>query len=154
MLSALRGGDADLVVGSRYLAPAGSDASALAPARKAGSRLANWLGRQVLQAERHRPDERLLHDPPRAGRAASRPKLATTGFKVLFDIMASQKTPPRDLELPYEFRAREAGESKLDNGVVLQYLGLLLAKLEPRPDLAALHACSPWSARAAWWCTW
>ncbi|HZZ31029.1 MAG TPA: GtrA family protein, partial [Phenylobacterium sp.] len=52
-----------------------------------------------------------------------------SGFKVLFDILASQKTPPRYLELPYQFRARQAGDSKLDNGVVVQYLGLLVAKL-------------------------
>jgi dolichol-phosphate mannosyltransferase len=57
------------------------------------------------------------------------PTLATAGFKVLFDILASQKTPPRYLELPYEFRARVAGDSKLDEGVVVQYLGLLIAKL-------------------------
>jgi dolichol-phosphate mannosyltransferase len=56
-------------------------------------------------------------------------KLATDGFKVLFDIVACQPTPIRTLELPYTFRAREAGDSKLDNGVVVQYLGLLTAKL-------------------------
>jgi dolichol-phosphate mannosyltransferase len=57
------------------------------------------------------------------------PKLDTSGFKVLFDIVACQDRPPRVLELPYQFRVREAGESKLDNGVVVQYLGLLTAKL-------------------------
>jgi len=41
----------------------------------------------------------------------------------------AQPTPIRTLELPYTFRAREAGDSKLDNGVVVQYLGLLTAKL-------------------------
>jgi dolichol-phosphate mannosyltransferase len=56
------------------------------------------------------------------------PKLSTSGFKVLFDLIASQQTPPRVLELPYEFRSRLAGESKLDKGVVLQYLGLLVSK--------------------------
>ena len=57
------------------------------------------------------------------------PRLSTSGFKVLFDIVASQKTPLKIVELPYTFRAREAGDSKLDNGVVVQYLGLLVAKL-------------------------
>ena len=66
---------------------------------------------------------------------------------MLFDILASQKTPPRYLELPYEFRARVAGDSKLDEGVVVQYLGLLLAKLSrdfisPRFVLFALVGAS------------
>jgi dolichol-phosphate mannosyltransferase len=56
-------------------------------------------------------------------------RLSTSGFKVLFDIVASQDRPLRIVELPYTFRAREAGDSKLDNGVVVQYLGLLIAKL-------------------------
>jgi dolichol-phosphate mannosyltransferase len=128
MLAALREDRADLVVGSRYLGVGGSDASALGARREAGSRLANWLGQRVLHARLTDPmsgffmiRRGLIEDV--AG------QLATSGFKVLFDILASQKTPPRTLELPYEFRAREAGVSKLDNGVVVQYLGLLIAKL-------------------------
>jgi dolichol-phosphate mannosyltransferase len=128
MLAALRENRADLVVGSRYLGAEGSDASALGARREAGSRLANWLGRRVLHAE--------LTDPMSGFFMIRRElveqvagQLATSGFKVLFDILASQRTPPRTLELPYTFRAREAGVSKLDNGVVVQYLGLLVAKL-------------------------
>ena len=146
MLAALRADLADLVVGSRYLAAAGSDASALGATREAGSRLANWLGRRVLHAE--------LTDPMSGFFMIRREliegvagQLATSGFKVLFDILASQKTPPRCLELPYEFRTREAGDSKLDNGVVVQYLGLLVAKLShdvisPRFVLFALVGAS------------
>src|SRR3954470_14046923 len=51
MLRALEDDRADLVVGSRYLAAVGSDASALGARREAGSRLANWLGQRVLHAE-------------------------------------------------------------------------------------------------------
>lgn len=128
MLRALRDGGADLAVGSRYCGDAGADASALGARREAGSRLANWLGRQVLKAD--------LTDPMsgffmvrRSAVEAVAPRLSTSGFKVLFDIVASQKTPLKIVELPYTFRAREAGDSKLDNGVVVQYLGLLVAKL-------------------------
>jgi len=151
MLAALRENRADLVVGSRYLAGPGADASAhnasvLGARREAGSRLANWLGRRVLHAE--------LTDPMsgffmirRERVEAVAGQLATSGFKVLFDILASQPTPLRTLELPYEFRAREAGASKLDNGVVVQYLGLLVAKLShdivsPRFVLFALVGAS------------
>jgi dolichol-phosphate mannosyltransferase len=129
MLAALTEDRADLVVGSRYVGGADeADASALGATREAGSRFANWLGQKVLQVK--------LTDPmsgffmirrDRVDAVAS--KLDTAGFKVLFDIVACQDTPLRALELPYTFRAREAGDSKLDNGVVVQYLGLLTAKL-------------------------
>ena len=56
-------------------------------------------------------------------------KLEPTGFKILFDIIASQPEPLRVQELPYAFAAREAGESKLDNRVALEYLGLVASKL-------------------------
>ncbi|MCA6251894.1 MAG: glycosyltransferase, partial [Phenylobacterium sp.] len=51
MLEALRDGGVDLAVGSRYCGGPGADASALGARREAGSRLANWLGRQVLKAD-------------------------------------------------------------------------------------------------------
>jgi len=38
------------------------------------------------------------------------------GFKILLDIIASLPEPPRIRELPYTFRSRVAGESKLDAG--------------------------------------
>ncbi|HEX3889099.1 MAG TPA: glycosyltransferase family 2 protein [Phenylobacterium sp.] len=128
MLAALQEDRADLVVGSRYLATAGAGASALGATREAGSRLANWLGKRVLRAEVTDPMSGFFMIRRELVEAVA-PTLTTAGFKVLFDILASQKTPPRYLELPYEFRARVAGDSKLDEGVVVQYLGLLLAKL-------------------------
>jgi dolichol-phosphate mannosyltransferase len=128
MLAALEEGRADIVVGSRYLGQAGSDASALGATREAGSRLANWLGKHVLRAQVTDPMSGFFAIRRELVEAVA-PALATSGFKVLFDILASQKTPPRYLELPYEFRARVAGDSKLDEGVVVQYLGLLIAKL-------------------------
>ena len=128
MLKALQEDRADVVVGSRYLGVGGSDASALGATREAGSRLANWLGQRVLRADVTDPMSGFFMIRRELVEAVA-PDLATSGFKVLFDILASQKTAPRYLELPYEFRARHAGESKLDNGVVVQYLGLLAAKL-------------------------
>jgi dolichol-phosphate mannosyltransferase len=128
MLAALEADRADIVVGSRYLGQDGSDASALGATREAGSRLANWLGQKVLRAPVTDPMSGFFMIRRELVEAVA-PSLATSGFKVLFDILASQKTPPRYLELPYEFRARVAGDSKLDEGVVVQYLGLLIAKL-------------------------
>lgn len=128
MLAALRADEADLVIGSRFLAGLGPDASALGPRRRLGSRFANWLGRRALSAELTDPvsgffmTRRPLID-------AVAPRLNNQGFKVLFDILASQPSPPRCLELPYAFRPRTSGDSKLDGGVVAHYLGLLASKL-------------------------
>ena len=55
--------------------------------------------------------------------------LSALGFKILLDLLASLPTPPRTIELPYEFRVRTAGESKLDAGVLRDYLMLLADKL-------------------------
>lgn len=128
MLQILRGGQADLVIGSRYLGSKARVVNGLDARRRWGSRLANWLGRRALSVE--------LTDPVSGFFMARRelidqvaPKLSANGFKVLFDIIASQATPPRCVELAYEFRPRAAGESKLDQGVVAHYLSLLGSKL-------------------------
>ena len=128
MLAALREGRAELVVGSRYVGGPEADASALGATREAGSRFANWLGQKVLQVPLTDPMSGFFMLRRELVEAVA-PKLDTAGFKVLFDIVACQDTPPTFLELPYQFRARAAGTSKLDNGVVVQYLGLLTAKL-------------------------
>jgi dolichol-phosphate mannosyltransferase len=127
MLSLLRDGQAELVVASRYLSGTG-EVEALDPIRRLGSRFANWLGRRVLRQE--------LSDPVSGFFMIERAKvenvahrLTTVGFKVLFDIIASQPRPLTIVELPYVFRERVAGGSKLDRRMVIDYLGLLLNKL-------------------------
>ena len=56
-------------------------------------------------------------------------RLTGTGFKILLDILASSKTPPRIAEVPYRFRTRQLGESKLDVNVQLEYLYLVIDKI-------------------------
>lgn len=56
-------------------------------------------------------------------------RLTGTGFKILLDILASSKTPPKLGEVPYRFRTRQAGESKLDVNVQLEYLYLIIDKV-------------------------
>jgi len=55
--------------------------------------------------------------------------LSGIGFKILLDLFASSPAPLRFRELPYQFRIRHAGESKLDGQAVWQYLMLVLDKL-------------------------
>jgi len=127
MLDLLRGGDVDLVVGSRYLDAAGLE-TGLSPARKAASQFANALGRKALKADVSDPVSGFFMIRREAvDRVAD--QLEPAGFKILFDIIASQSEPLRVKELPYAFAAREAGESKLDNRVALEYLGLVASKL-------------------------
>jgi dolichol-phosphate mannosyltransferase len=126
MLKVLRDDEADMVVASRFIDPEGLS-QGLSATRQKGSRLATWMGRQVLKNE--------VSDPVSGFFMARRgiwevtaPKLSTEGFKVLFDILASNPEPMRVAELPYKFRDRLAGESKLDRRVVIEYLSLILNK--------------------------
>jgi dolichol-phosphate mannosyltransferase len=62
----------------------------------------------------------LLHD--------ALPRLSSIGFKILVDPFASVGRPLSFKELPYEFRPRLHGESKLDSLVAWEYLMLILDK--------------------------
>jgi dolichol-phosphate mannosyltransferase len=126
MLRAVRDG-ADLVVASRSM-PGGGVADGLTGLRSRGSRLANFAARRLIGVR--------LSDPMSGFFMMRRdefdqlaPRLSTQGFKILLDIVASSGGRLAVVELPYRFRPRQHGRSKLDGLVVLQYAGLLLAKL-------------------------
>ncbi len=130
MLDTLRGGQTDIVVGSRHVAGGGvGDFSAQ---RQGISRLATRLSRAVLKAD--------LTDPMSGFFMLTRPALmgclrggvSGIGYKILVDLFASAPRPLRFVELPYTFRSRQAGESKLDSKVVWDYLMLLADKLVGR----------------------
>jgi dolichol-phosphate mannosyltransferase len=55
-------------------------------------------------------------------------RLTGTGFKILVDLLASAERPVRVAEVPYHFRARRMGVSKLEVNVELEYLFLLVDK--------------------------
>jgi dolichol-phosphate mannosyltransferase len=56
------------------------------------------------------------------------PDLSQKGFKILLDVLMSSPYPLRVAEIPYTFRSREAGISKLSASVVLSFLWLVLQK--------------------------
>jgi hypothetical protein len=60
---------------------------------------------------------------------ASVRRLSKTGFKILLDIIASSPRPLRVKEIPFHFRERHSGQSKLDTLVGLEYLMLLADKM-------------------------
>jgi dolichol-phosphate mannosyltransferase len=127
MLSIMQTGDVDLVVGSRYLNTVGL-ARGLSPARRFISKLATALGRRALRADLTDPVSGFFMIRREAVERVA-DQLQPMGFKILFDIVASQPQPLRVRELPYEFAAREVGQSKLDSRVALEYLGLVASKL-------------------------
>ena len=125
MLQLLRQDAANLVVGTRYAD--GASASALSSPRAFGSRLANRLAHRLLKLD--------MSDPMSGFFMLRRElvekiagKLSTQGFKILLDIAMTGGDSLRITELPYTFRPRQHGESKLDSAVALEYVGLLLAK--------------------------
>jgi dolichol-phosphate mannosyltransferase len=55
-------------------------------------------------------------------------RLSNSGFKLLFDILASNHAL-RHVEIPFNFKERHAGDSKLDAHVLWQFLSLAIEKL-------------------------
>lgn len=123
MLERLRSGEADLVVGTRY-AEGGSTGDW--DRRRAGlSRLATLSSRLVGAAKVSDPMSGFFMLRREVLDASVR-RLSAIGFKILLDILASAPRPLRVAEVPFTFRSRMAGESKLDELVVWEY-GMLLA---------------------------
>jgi dolichol-phosphate mannosyltransferase len=125
MLARLRGGETDVVIGSRYVGD--GSAEGLSRKRLASSRFAGFLARLLLGTP--------VSDPMSGFFMLRRevadnlaPRLATEGFKILADLLSAARGRLRVAEVPYGFRARQFGESKLDSQVVLDFLGLLAAK--------------------------
>jgi dolichol-phosphate mannosyltransferase len=125
MYETLTATDADIVVGSRY-AEGGSvsdwDRSRIAMSRLA-TRVTNWISGATLS-------------DPMSGFfmmrrdifLASLPRLSSIGFKILLDIFASSDRLLKVVDVPYQFRPRQLGESKLDAMVLWEFLLLLLDK--------------------------
>lgn len=125
LVKAVASGEADLAVGTRYAE--GGGLGAWNARRRFISRFATRIGQHIARTR--------LSDPMSGFFAISRgaltgalPRLSGVGFKILLDLAASSKEPLRVTEIPYQFRLREAGESKLGALVVLEYLSLLLDK--------------------------
>jgi len=57
------------------------------------------------------------------------PQLRTQGFKILLDIITTASGKLHIAEVPYSFRKREHGKSKLDARIVLDFASLIIGKL-------------------------
>lgn len=115
----------DLVVGSRKTG-GGSHGGGMSGLRRAGSDAANMLARKLLGIG--------IADPMsgffmlrRARFDEVAPRLQKAGFKILADMLAASGGRWQAAEIPYEFRPRHEGESKMSAGVTLEFLALLLS---------------------------
>lgn len=125
MFETLQRSDFEIVIGSRYVE--GGGIGAWNNTRASISRIATTLGRSVLRVELADPMSGFFMIRSDVFRSLVH-KLSARGFKILADIMASAPRPLRHCELPFHFRERIAGESKLDSKVALDYVMLLLDK--------------------------
>jgi dolichol-phosphate mannosyltransferase len=126
MVALLQSGEADLVVGSRYIE--GYKAEGFNKQRAGASAVATEIARRALKVE--------IADPMSGFFMIRRdrfeelaPELSIQGFKILLDVVATGQGKLRTVEVPYTFGARQHGESKLDSMVALDFVGLVLAKL-------------------------
>jgi len=125
MFEILKDGEADVVVGSRYTSGGGIGSWNASRARM--SRVATRLSRAVIKNDLSDPMSGFFAMRREVLERAVR-DLSSVGFKILLDIIASSPEPPRVKEVPYEFRDRHAGESKMDGQAVWGYLMLLADK--------------------------
>ncbi len=126
LLAAIRDDNVELAIGSRYVA--GGGVGEWDSTRAGMSSLATRLSHLVLHTPVADPMSGFFMIRRDTFERAVR-RLSAMGFKILLDIIASLPEPPRIRELPYTFRTRVAGESKLDAGVLRDYLLLILDKL-------------------------
>ncbi len=122
LVSAVLHDDYELAVGTRYVAEGGT--GDWQDDRKAKSALATRLAHMVLKTE--------LSDPM-SGFFAVRadlfrdlvPRMTGRGFKILLDIVFASRRELKIKEVPFVFRTRDEGESKLDAATSLQFLMML-----------------------------
>ncbi len=126
MLEAVRAGEGDVAVASRF-APGSSTDEWGAPERERLSSFANGIARRMTGVE--------LSDPMsgyfllRTGTArALVPRLSGIGFKILLDLLATSDRPLKVKEFPLKFAKRREGESKLDRAILFDFLAGLYDK--------------------------
>lgn len=122
MYTALAAGEGDLAVGTRI--PDETQPKGLSPLRQKLSDLGAWFFRRIAGVT--------VSDPMsgffmlrRETVARIAPALSPDGFKILVDVVMTAGAELRIVEVPYVFRQRQAGESKLSALVGLDFLGLV-----------------------------
>ncbi len=116
---------ADVVVASRYAA--GGSLEGWDAERARMSRFATALANRMVFTGLNDPMSGFFMMRRETFDLAVR-RLSGEGYKLLLDLLASMPGPVRVAEVPYSFRPRLAGESKLDSAVLWEFSLLLLDK--------------------------
>lgn len=129
LLRAVKNG-ADVAIGSRYTGE-GSAGEGFTQTRLKGSQWATRISEHVTQ--------NITTDPMSGFFALRRdllenlaPHLTDEGFKILLDLLVTAAKKGHGLkveDIPYSFRPREIGESKMSPIVVMQFAGLWISKI-------------------------
>jgi dolichol-phosphate mannosyltransferase len=125
MIDKVRSGECDVAVATRY-AHGGSTGDWEA-SRARMSKFATWLSHKVTGVRLSDPMSGYFVIRREVFDTVSR-GLSSLGFKILLDIVATAGKDVRVAEVPYEFRPRTAGESKLDNQALWEFALLLIDK--------------------------
>ena len=149
MLAEIEGG-ADLVIASRYTG-AGNATGGFSKIRQRWSWLATRLTNRLLKTKVSDPMSGFFMIRRDAIEDIA-PKLSTGGFKLLLDILASSPPALKISELPYMFRPRRLGASKLD-GSSARTLPDSCSPSSPAIAFRRVSFCSLSSARPASLCT-
>ncbi len=120
MLEAVKSGEADLAYASRFAIGGNADGLS-SKGREKGSRLANALARRLTGTELTDAMSGyfLLRTDQLRKQAEN---LSGIGFKIMLDILATAEPRLIVKEFPLKFAERLSGDSKLDHGVVLDFI--------------------------------
>jgi dolichol-phosphate mannosyltransferase len=125
LLAKMSGGEADIVVASRYME--GASTGDLGAGRVRASRMASAISRLLTKD---------LTDPMSGFFMVRRSfleqvvrRLYGRGFKILLDLIAAARGKARIVEMPYRMRSRLHGESKLSARVIAEFFMLILYHL-------------------------
>lgn len=129
LLRAIADGRYDIAIGTRYAV--GGSTGNWSKGRVWISGLATTISRKLTRVAVTDPMSGIFA-LPQSRVVALAPRLSNIGFKLLLDILLSSSEPLRAKEVPYRFRTRNAGTSKLDTAVTVDFLLLLLDKLVGR----------------------
>lgn len=117
----------DMVIGSRNI-EGGSAGHGLSPLRKWGSDRTNKLAQSLLGIGVSDPMSGFFMVRRRAFNEVAC-QLQGQGFKILTDMLSASCNRWKVVEIPYTFRERIAGLSKMSPGVSLEFLALLVSRL-------------------------
>jgi dolichol-phosphate mannosyltransferase len=122
MYQALAKGSGNLVIGTRLR---DTSKGTLSPARQRLSDLGAWFFRRIAGVTVTDPMSGFfMMRRELVSRLA--PRLSPDGFKILVDVILSAGGGLSIVEVPYTFRKRQAGESKLTPLVGIDFLGLVV----------------------------